>query len=186
MWNEELQQFSRWRELEDVDIQAPNSMNMYGFMLADAEAQSPWKLLMEEVISPLSSELFPLVCGKGLDELHAFIVEYGSGLDQDLGFHVDASDVTVNLCLGEDFVGSELYFKGRRCDRHRQSPDLPNETFFYGHLPGTAIIHAGKHRHGAVAIEHGIRRNVILWCSSTTTLSNEECPEWCGEHHPSQ
>ena len=181
MWNEELAHFSRWRELEDVDIQAPNSMNSYGFILEDLNAQPPWEQMMQDVISPISAELFPLVHGQGLDELHSFVVEYGSGLDRDLGFHVDASDVTVNLCLGENFVGNELYFEGRRCELHRQTPAFPGEKFFYSHQPGVAILHAGKHRHGAVSIESGIRRNVILWCSSSTLEEDKRCPSWCPE-----
>ena len=181
LWNEELAHFSRWRELEDVDIQAPNSMNSYGFILEDLNAQAPWRKLMQDVVSPLSAELFPLVHGDGLDELHSFIVEYGSGLDRDLGFHVDASDVTVNLCLGDTFVGNELYFEGRRCELHRQNPAFPGEKFFYSHQPGIAILHAGKHRHGAVAIEKGTRRNVILWCSSSTLEEVSGCPDWCPE-----
>lgn len=33
-------------------------------------------------------------------------------------FHVDDSEVTLNVCLGRQFSGGELYFRGLRCDKH--------------------------------------------------------------------
>lgn len=35
-----------------------------------------------------------------------------------LGFHVDDSEVTLNVCLGKQFSGGELFFRGVRCERH--------------------------------------------------------------------
>lgn len=34
------------------------------------------------------------------------------------GFHVDDSEVTLNVCLGKEFDGGELFFRGVRCDKH--------------------------------------------------------------------
>ncbi|XP_057841344.2 2-oxoglutarate and iron-dependent oxygenase domain-containing protein CP2 isoform X3 [Cryptomeria japonica] len=34
------------------------------------------------------------------------------------GFHVDDSEVTLNVCLGKQFTGGDLFFKGVRCDNH--------------------------------------------------------------------
>jgi hypothetical protein len=34
------------------------------------------------------------------------------------GFHVDDSEVTLNVCLGEQFYGGDLFFRGVRCDKH--------------------------------------------------------------------
>ena len=34
------------------------------------------------------------------------------------GFHVDDSEVTLNVCLGKEFSGGELYFRGTRCEKH--------------------------------------------------------------------
>jgi hypothetical protein len=36
----------------------------------------------------------------------------------------------------------------------------------YSHVVGTAVLHRGAQYHGAVAIEGGVRRNVVLWCRS--------------------
>lgn len=35
-----------------------------------------------------------------------------------VGFHVDDSEVTLNVCLGKQFSGGELFFRGVRCDKH--------------------------------------------------------------------
>lgn len=35
-----------------------------------------------------------------------------------VGFHVDDSEVTLNVCLGKQFSGGELFFRGTRCDKH--------------------------------------------------------------------
>lgn len=35
-----------------------------------------------------------------------------------VGFHVDDSEVTLNVCLGKQFTGGELFFRGTRCDKH--------------------------------------------------------------------
>lgn len=35
-----------------------------------------------------------------------------------VGFHVDDSEVTLNVCLGQQFSDGELFFRGIRCDKH--------------------------------------------------------------------
>lgn len=34
---------------------------------------------------------------------------------------MDDSEVTLNVCLGNQFAGGELYFRGVRCDNHVNS-----------------------------------------------------------------
>ena len=49
-----------------------------------------------------------------------------------LHFHVDDSEVTLNVCLGKQFSGGELYFRGVRCANHMKSPGeevIYNETY---------------------------------------------------------
>lgn len=31
---------------------------------------------------------------------------------------MDDSEVTLNVCLGKQFSGGELFFRGMRCDKH--------------------------------------------------------------------
>ena len=180
-WRKELAHFRRWRELNDVDIMVPNSMNNYGLILSDLGAEEPFLQLMKEVISPIALHIYSDIINEPLTKLHPFVVEYGRHSDRDLGFHVDASDVTVNLCLGDEFIGSELYFEGRRCEIHRQGLSRDQEKFYYAHIPHYAIIHTGKHRHGTIAIEKGSRRNIILWCSMENPIDDSTCTHWCGE-----
>lgn len=35
-----------------------------------------------------------------------------------VGFHGDDSEVTLNVCLGEQFTGGELFFHGVHCNKH--------------------------------------------------------------------
>ena len=132
------------------------------------------------MLRPLVAGLFP--GGEGLDGAHEAVVEYGLAGDQDLGFHVDDSEVTVNLCLRNTAVGSELYFQGRRCANHRQDPVRPGEEVVVGHQPGVALIHAGSHRHGVYGISQGARRNLILWSSSSAYRAVTgfwDSADWC-------
>lgn len=41
---------------------------------------------------------------------------------------------------------------------------LVQESFDYDHLPGHAVLHRGRHRHGARATTSGHRANLIMWC----------------------
>jgi hypothetical protein len=45
------------------------------------------------------------------------------------GFHVDDSEVTLNVCLGKQFSGGELYFRGIRCENHVNS-ETQHEVVF--------------------------------------------------------
>ena len=45
------------------------------------------------------------------------------------GLHVDDSEVTLNICLGKQFSGGELFFRGVRCDEHVTTETLPEVTF---------------------------------------------------------
>lgn len=41
------------------------------------------------------------------------------------GFHVDDSEVTLNVCLGKQFSGGELFFRGVRCEKHVNTESQP-------------------------------------------------------------
>lgn len=38
------------------------------------------------------------------------------------------------------------------------------EVFDYSHVPGRAVLHRGRHRHGARATTSGHRMNFLMWC----------------------
>lgn len=178
----ELDALDAWAAQTGCRIEPPNSMNRYGVILDEIGLSAALRELMLLAIRPLAAHAFPEVGGSSLDDHHGFIVEYQRGGDRDLGFHVDDSEVTLNLSLGPGFSGGELYFEGRRCAEHRQTGCSSDDRFHWGHQAGVGLLHAGKHRHGALSTLSGRRRNLILWCRSTAhrdTHNPEICPEWC-------
>ena len=49
------------------------------------------------------------------------------------------------------------------------------EMYDYTHIPGQAVLHRGRHRHGARAISSGLRINLLLWCRRYTGISPYIC-----------
>jgi hypothetical protein len=173
----------RWMDAEGLPPLAPNSMNRYGLMLEDLGLQAALDGLVCDVVRPFAATLYPDLGGATLQEHHGFVVEYERGGDIDLGFHVDDADVTLNVCLGETFSGGDLRLRGLRCEQHLQDGWRPEEDVSIAHVPGQALLHAGKHRHEALAIASGRRVNLIVWCRSPAFREAEaqrvRCPAWC-------
>lgn len=156
-------------------------MNNYGVILDDIGMFDAFQEFIKKHVNKLSKYLYPYI-GDTLDDHHAFVVSYEIGKDEDLDFHVDDSEVTLNICLGREFEGGELHFGGIRCTHHAQTKIFPDENFTLNHAVGRAVIHLGKHRHEATKIKSGSRFNMIVWCKSKskrTLNSIFECPEWC-------
>ncbi len=164
----------------------PSSMHDHGVMLGSIGLDG----LIDQLrgrLAPLLEAHFPLQGGAEIDHHHSYLVEYGRELDEDLGFHVDDSEVTLNLCLGEEFSGAELVLLGARCDLHRQTPVADSEVIEIEHQPGQAVLHAGRQRHRVDPILRGTRRNLIAWLRSSGYREREEgegpsCRPWCGLH----
>ncbi|EFJ11171.1 hypothetical protein SELMODRAFT_126754 [Selaginella moellendorffii] len=182
---EEVAHFEKWAHEVKVSVLRPNTMNNYGAVLDDIGMETMLDQLMMKFIRPFAALLFFNVGGATLDTHHGFVVEYSIGGDLDLGFHVDDSEVTLNVCLGKEFDGGELFFRGVRCDAHVNGEARSEEMLEYSHVPGRAILHAGRHRHGAKAITSGQRTNLILWCRSSEFRElkkyQRDFSAWCGE-----
>ncbi|EFH61502.1 oxidoreductase [Arabidopsis lyrata subsp. lyrata] len=181
----EIDNFERWVGETKFRIMRPNTMNKYGAVLDDFGLDTMLDKLMEGFIRPISKLFFSDVGGASLDSHHGFVVEYGKDRDVDLGFHVDDSEVTLNVCLGNQFVGGELFFRGTRCEKHVNTATKADLTFDYDHIPGQAVLHRGRHRHGARATTSGHRVNMLLWCRSSVfrelKTHQKEFSSWCGE-----
>ncbi|XP_031499566.1 2-oxoglutarate and iron-dependent oxygenase domain-containing protein CP2-like [Nymphaea colorata] len=181
----EVENFEKWVQETRCKIMRPNTMNKYGAVLDDFGMESMLNQLMHQFVSPMSKVFFPEVGGSSLDSHHGFIVEYGEDKDVSLGFHVDDSEVTLNICLGKQFSGGDLFFRGVRCDNHVNSDTHPEEIFDYSHVPGQAILHRGRHRHGARPTTSGNRINLLLWCRSSVFREliryQKDFSNWCGE-----
>jgi hypothetical protein len=184
---EEAGCFEEWCSRSEVPLIRPNTMNNYGSVLDSYGFAPMLQQLLLQYIVPFSSLLYADVGGASLDSHHGFIVEYKIGKDTKLDFHVDASDVTLNVCLGKQFSGGTLFFRGVRCGLCQLQPPRPEEEFEIGHVPGQAILHRGKHRHGANPLQAGERYNLIVWCNSSRFAREHDqtrCPPWCGGREP--
>ncbi|KAK7271211.1 hypothetical protein RJT34_26921 [Clitoria ternatea] len=181
----EIENFEKWVTETKFRIMRPNTMNKYGAVLDDFGLETMLDKLMEGFIRPLSRVFFAEVGGSTLDSHHGFVVEYGKDRDVDLGFHVDDSEVTLNVCLGKQFSGGELFFRGMRCEKHVNTGSHSEEIFDYSHVPGRAVLHRGRHRHGARATTSGHRVNLLLWCRSSVFREmkryQKDFSSWCGE-----
>jgi len=191
---EEVENFEKWSQQESVHVHRPNSMNNYGAILDHFGFSDVLQTLTTDFIAPFSKFLYPHIHGTDgkyqLDDHHGFVVEYQEGKDTKLDFHVDTSEVTLNLCLGKVFTGGLLYFAGIRCQSHVNTKPKDNEEFLFEHKVGQGILHVGKHRHAARAITSGHRFNLILWCKSSDFQDGlhgrgDSCEAWCGYHRSS-
>ncbi|MBA0738360.1 hypothetical protein Gogos_011727, partial [Gossypium gossypioides] len=168
----EVENFEKWVHETKFRIMRPNTMNKFGAVLDDFGLETMLGKLMEDFIRPISKVFFSDVGGSTLDSHHGFVVEYGISRDVELGFHVDDSEVTLNVCLGKQFSGGDLFFRGVRCDKHVNTETQSDEILDYSHVPGRAVLHRGRHRHGARATTSGHRVNLLLWCRRCISLAH--------------
>lgn len=78
---------------------------------------------------------------------------------QKLVSHTDDSEVTLNCCLGQDYIGGHVEFYGLRGSEEEgqlvgtvKRPDV-----------GTALLHSGRHLHSVSTITKGDRYALIIW-----------------------
>jgi len=149
--------------------------------------------LVHSLVAFFDSEISPYILPERLqlqaDSLHGYVVRYGPSWDQDLGFHVDDSFLTLNICLNDGFTGSELVFSGERCPIHIDTGSFAEEQFCIEHKKGSLVVHPGKNRHHVNQITSGERYNLIIWCQSYIerdswfgALETRECMDFCGMH----
>ncbi|KAD4983068.1 hypothetical protein E3N88_19739 [Mikania micrantha] len=161
----EVENFENWARKTRFMIMRPLTLNKFGVVLDDFGMKGTLDNLLEDFISRISKVAFPDVYA--LDSHHGFTIEYGMDRDVGVGLHVDESEVTLNVCLGKQFTGGELVFRGVRCEKHLNSEARLEETFEFSHILGHAFIHRGGHRHGVAATTSGHRINLVMWCRSS-------------------
>ena len=134
----------------------PNSMNRYGLIVNEIGLR-PSLDALQSAVWPVARSLFPLEAEE-FNNHHSFCVSYKPDEDRGLDMHTDDSDVTLNVCLGREFVASGLTFCGDMgAVNHRQA------SLQYQHRLGRAVMHLGRRRHGADDISEGHRLNLIMW-----------------------
>lgn len=150
-------------EASGIPLRRPNGMNRYGAILSQLGFQEGLLVpLMQRITKPFARMLWPEWIAAGdCDETYGFVVRYRIGEDVDLAEHADTSNVTLNVCLGRDFTGGDLYFKGCRFTDSAED----TEERLVSHQKGVAVLHLGGHFHGVRPITEGERSNLVLWAT---------------------
>ena len=142
-------------------------LNELGF---DQHFLTPLRL---NYLNPMAKVFFPDWFGGGLDSHRAFTIKYGFKEDRDLFTHFDNSEITLNVCLGKSFEGSEVYFANFRTEDRISSTDVSVTPVV--HSPGIGLFHLGQQMHGSLPIEEGERHNLVIWMRSSQ-IRNKLCP----------
>lgn len=155
-------------------------MNRYGIILDHFSFDKCLTNVTTQIIQPLTRLVFQHIA-LPLDSHEAVFVEYAMEKlkisfmvchftlvivyrDKKLDFHVDDATVTLNVCLGTELTGGELYFGGVRCSSHvNETESRVDEMIYWKHQVGMACLHVGNHQHRALPIASGRRLNLILW-----------------------
>ena len=140
----------------------PNSMQEYGMVLDDPILAGKIARLANEQLEKAIRGLFPNFPHYKFSEHYAFLTSYGKDANQDLSLHVDASHLTLNICLESNAHGADLIFTGARCRNHvDEAPDkCPASVRF---KRGDALLHLGNQRHFVTPLASGRRHNLVIW-----------------------
>lgn len=145
----------------------PNTRNNYGVVLEELGFK-PWlDDFLLKVLNPISAVFFEDWGGGSLDSHHAFTIRYKLGEDETTSRHMDLSEITLNVCLGKEFEGADLYFHGRR-----DHSDEKDEVGLLTHRPGIGILHVGQQYHGVHRLTKGERHNMVIWGRSSQFRSS--------------
>jgi len=100
---------------------------------------------------------------------HSFVYKAkGIGLNDNgtvTGIHMDGSDITFDLCLGESFDGGCLCFYSNENGNENPSslPPPPKCQFKYEHKVGNMTIFSGHNLHSVQPIQNGSRVNLVAF-----------------------
>ncbi|CAF1020494.1 unnamed protein product [Didymodactylos carnosus] len=137
-----------------LNCSAPNTMNNYGIRLSDnPELKLAVTHMIDNVINKFCIDLFQLANDTKFEISHSFIIKYKLGEDIELKEHQDDSFITLNICLGKQFTGSQLYFYEENTMR----------KYTHMHNVGYGILHFGNVIHGVEPLTDGERWNLVLW-----------------------
>lgn len=156
-FKQEIENFYGISARENIPVRRPNGMNNYGVVVNEIGMRPLITSFQQNYLWPLCRRLYPVQASQ-FDDHHAFIVRYNAQEDLGLDMHIDDSDVTFNVCLGDNFTGATLTFCGLF-----GAPDHRHYNHTYHHKVGRAVLHLGARRHGADDIESGKRANLVIW-----------------------
>ena len=163
-----------------------NSMHRSAIPIKELYLDNLIQLFVDKILVQIIYSIFPEKKDQLFDSIHSYIVRYSEDTDINLGVHVDDSAVTMNLCLNEQFIGSDLIFTGVRCPIHVDTPCSDSEDIFIKHKKDFMTLHNGKNRHYVNSINEGKRYGLIIWCQSSNeksqwfnALETSECLDFC-------
>jgi hypothetical protein len=155
------------------------SLSMYGFHILHGHGfETFFADLAKRVTSVFVRPHHPVLTAECSA---AFVVRYRAGVDAGHMPHEDNSDITLNACLGKEFVGGMLGLARNPAvvrevlGRVRQvlpvggaaekiTDIMPPFLYsMYRQNPGQALVHAGSATHGAEPLTAGERLNLIVW-----------------------
>lgn len=136
-------------------------------------------LLFHLIVRPISRHLF--MTSETVQDLDwrqgyvaGFSAQPSNGKPRDsLVTHTDDSEVTMNICLGDEgFQGGLLEFRGLR-GTDRAGQDVVGT---FQPEPGLALLHAGRHFHRVTSVTSGDRFVYIMWARSWRGIRSRTCP----------
>lgn len=135
-------------------------------------------LLLHLVVGPITEHLYKETetGGGELDWRQGYIAAYSAEPTdtkprQRLVPHTDDSEVTLNVCIGEQFNGGLLQFWGLR-----GTSEAGKLVGDYHPIIGRALLHSGRHLHEVTEVTSGNRFAYILWARSWSGVRAETCP----------
>lgn len=135
-------------------------------------------LLFHLVVRPISRQLFrdTELEGGDLDYRHGYVVGYKArptttSPRERLVAHTDDSEVTLNVCIGDEFEGGALNFRGLR-----GTADAGQILGTFNPKLGTALLHSGRHLHEVTHVTAGNRNMFIMWARSWSSTRANVCP----------
>ena len=146
---------------------SPNSMHKYGSENV-INSDTLNKLLFQ--LTPFIQEYYGLDLTKDLQLFYDFTVHYGKTLDHELKEHIDDSDITINICLRNDFKNTGLIFTQTINTLFSKKS---NKSIEVNMNPGDILIHSGKQPHQVISYQEDFqdstkeRVNLILWLKLT-------------------
>jgi hypothetical protein len=186
-----LQQFmDRAMDHSGIPRRRPNGMNRFGGVfhpssrdtggVDGAIALQAWDVfyadLMQQYIRLLGRKFFSSYIRSDHDdaESYAFTIRYKVGEDVQLQEHTDASLYTININLNTvteattttttpSYDGSKVYFVTEPVVTSNGTVVVPRNKTTIAFAPGSAVLHRGQIRHGALPLTHGERTNLVIW-----------------------
>ena len=163
-----------------------------GVVMADLGLDRLSQALVQAVLSPMARLVYPRWASDTFDSYHAFSIHVEAvGMNRTeraenrivgdrLPEHIDVCEVSMNICLGRDFEGSDVHFTG--VNGAKKGPaaiyggggggdgsgrgDADGQWVY--HRPGWAFLNLCQHFHSTNRLERGQRHSIVVRGLSST------------------